>query len=185
MHMAVSTGGAGICVRVTGLELHEGLALGGDSVSMSVGTAHIPMCVHVPGIHLCESISDGGVSLCVSKGVCVCAHMAGCEVAALSNHAIRERPLPPWAGPACVDTTQSRHPGPRLSAPPPLSFSALSSEGVIAAVNRPPNSLITTEVPAWLPAAELMAGRWQVAGSALWNRQHLERQAPSLLGDPG
>lgn len=126
--------GAGICVLVTGLELHEGLALGGDSVSMSVGTAHIAVCVH---IHLCESSSDGGVSLCVSKGVCVCAHMAGCEVAALSNLAVRERPLPPWAGPACVDTTQSRHPGRRLSAPPPLSFRALSSEGVIAAVNRP------------------------------------------------
>ena len=181
MHMV----GAGICVRVTGLELHEGLAPGGDSVSMSVGTAHIPVCVHVPGIHLCESISDGGVSLCVSKGVCVCVHMAGCEAAALSNHAIWERPLPPWAGPACVDTTQSRHPGRRLSVPPPLSFSALSSEGVIAAVNHPPNSLITTEVPAWLPAAELMAGGWRVAGAALWNRQHLERQAPSLLGDPG
>lgn len=141
---------------------------------MSVGTGHIHVCVHVPGIHLCESISDGGVSLCVSKGVCVCAHMAGCEVAALSNHAVLERPIQPWAGPACGDTTQSRHPGRRLSAPPLLSFSALSSEGVIAAVNRPPNSLITTEVPAWLPAAELMAGGWWVVGGG---RSALEETA--------
>lgn len=55
-------------------------------------------CVHV-GTHLCGSVSNGAVCphvcLCLQGYLCVCVHVASCEVAALSSCAAQQKPREP------------------------------------------------------------------------------------------